>query len=246
MKKILQGKISLSQKVLRVTPGIGLWRWPGNIGPQALGLPQCQGARLVHRWVPDAGRDRGRGVWADSGKEAQSPPWEIRHSFSGRGVCHLGLCSWYQKSWNTRETCKYLLWQSGGPEGSRGCQNNVPIGSPMSGGVKWHLHQACCGTLLDPRAHSGERQWNSWQALNLHLMGLKDSPLCRKCGVGDETSAHILCRCEALASIRHAYLGSFFFEPEDIKHQNLGAIWRFKAAGLPWGNAWGTKGQLKA
>jgi hypothetical protein len=65
-------------------------------------------------------------------------------------------------------------------------------------------------------------------------MGLTDDPLYRKCGEEEETSAHILCRCEALASIRHAYLGSSFLEPEDIKSQNLGAIWRFsKAAGLP-------------
>jgi hypothetical protein len=33
---------------------------------------------------------------------------------------------------------------------------------------------------------------------HLHLMGLVDSPLCRKCGVEDETSAHILCWCEVL------------------------------------------------
>jgi hypothetical protein len=60
-----------------------------------------------------------------------------------------------------------------------------------------------------------------------------DSPLCRKCGAEGETSVHILCRCEVLALIRHAHLGSFL-EPEDIKNQNLGAIWRFrKAAGLP-------------
>jgi hypothetical protein len=71
---------------------------------------------------------------------------------------------------------------------------------------------------------------------HLHLMGLKDSPLCRKCGAEDETSAHIFCRCEALATIRHAHLRSFILEPEDTKHQNLGAIWCFsKAAGLPWG-----------
>jgi hypothetical protein len=68
----------------------------------------------------------------------------------------------------------------------------------------------------------------------LRLMGLRDSPLCRKCGAEDETSACILCRCDALASIKHADLGSFFLEPEDIKRQNLGAIWRFgKAAVLP-------------
>ena len=46
---------------------------------------------------------------------------------------------------------------------------------------------------------------------HLHLLGLLDSPLCRKCEVGEETSAHILCECEALASLRHAYLGFFFF-----------------------------------
>ena len=43
---------------------------------------------------------------------------------------------------------------------------------------------------------------------HLHLMGLSDSPLCRRCGAEDETSAHILCKHEALVSLRHAYLGS--------------------------------------
>jgi hypothetical protein len=45
---------------------------------------------------------------------------------------------------------------------------------------------------------------------HLHLLGLLDSPLCGKCAVKEETSAHILCKCEALASLRHAHLGSFF------------------------------------
>jgi hypothetical protein len=31
-------------------------------------------------------------------------------------------------------------------------------------------------------------------------MGVTNSPLRRRCGVQDETSAHILCECEALAS----------------------------------------------
>ena len=66
-----------------------------------------------------------------------------------------------------------------------------------------------------------------------HLMGLSDSPLSRRCGEQDETSAHILCECEALASLRHVYLGSFL-EPEDIKIINLRAIWNFsKVTGLP-------------
>ena len=35
-------------------------------------------------------------------------------------------------------------------------------------------------------------------------------------GNEEETSVHVLCECEALASLRHAYLGSFFLDPEDI------------------------------
>jgi len=57
---------------------------------------------------------------------------------------------------------------------------------------------------------------------HLHLMGLTNSPLCRRCGVEDKTSAHILCECEALASLKHVYLGSFFLNPQDIKCLNLG------------------------
>jgi hypothetical protein len=66
------------------------------------------------------------------------------------------------------------------------------------------------------------------------LMGLIDIPLCRKCGAEDETLAHILCWCEALASLRLAYLGSLFLEPKNIKNVSLGAIWNFgKVTGLP-------------
>jgi hypothetical protein len=49
---------------------------------------------------------------------------------------------------------------------------------------------------------------------HLHLLELLDTPLCRKSGVKEETSAHILCGCEALAALRDRYLGSFFFKPE--------------------------------
>jgi len=59
---------------------------------------------------------------------------------------------------------------------------------------------------------------------HIYLLGLLGSPLCRKCGVREETLAHILCECEALASLRHVYLGSFFLEPEDIRSFGLGAI----------------------
>jgi len=68
----------------------------------------------------------------------------------------------------------------------------------------------------------------------LHLMGLTNIPLCRRCGVEDETSSHILFECEALTSLGHACLGSFFLVPEDIKSFRLGANWNFsKGTWLP-------------
>jgi hypothetical protein len=81
---------------------------------------------------------------------------------------------------------------------------------------------------------------------HLYLLGLLNSPLCSKCGVKEETSAHILCECEALASLRHAYLGSFLLEPEDIKCLGLGAIWNYiKVTGLPRFHM-GHKGPVKS
>jgi hypothetical protein len=59
---------------------------------------------------------------------------------------------------------------------------------------------------------------------HLNTMGLMDSPLCRKCGAGEETSAHVLCECEALATLRHIYLGFFFLDPEDIRGLSLGDL----------------------
>jgi hypothetical protein len=50
----------------------------------------------------------------------------------------------------------------------------------------------------------------------------------------EETSAHILCEYEALATLKHAYLGFFFLELKDIQSISLGAIWSFSnASGLP-------------
>jgi hypothetical protein len=69
---------------------------------------------------------------------------------------------------------------------------------------------------------------------HLHLLGLLDRHFCRKCGVGEETSAHIMCECEVPASLRHVCLSSFYLEPEDIRSLGLGAIWSCsKVRGLP-------------
>jgi len=65
------------------------------------------------------------------------------------------------------------------------------------------------------------------------MMGLSGSRLYR-CGAQEETSAHILCECEALAILRHTYLGSFFLDLGDVKSLSVGAIWNFsKGTGLP-------------
>ena len=53
---------------------------------------------------------------------------------------------------------------------------------------------------------------------HLHVMGLSNNLICRKYGTKEETSVHILCECEALASLRHAYLDfiSLVFYPCNI------------------------------
>jgi len=68
---------------------------------------------------------------------------------------------------------------------------------------------------------------------HLCLMGIGNYPRCRKCGTEEENSVHILCECEALASLRYIYLGSFFLDPDDITKLGVGAVWRFgNATGL--------------
>jgi hypothetical protein len=68
---------------------------------------------------------------------------------------------------------------------------------------------------------------------HLYVMGLSNNPTCRKCGTEEENSVHILYECEALASLRHTHLGSFFLDHEDIRKLSIGAIWKFaKGTGL--------------
>ena len=54
-----------------------------------------------------------------------------------------------------------------------------------------------------------------------YLLGLLGSQLCRRYGVREEISAHILCECEALASDMRIW-APFSRSPEDIKSLNLG------------------------
>ena len=68
---------------------------------------------------------------------------------------------------------------------------------------------------------------------HLYTTGLIDSLACRRCGAEEETSAHILCQCEALATLRHMK-GSFFFDPQDVRSLGVRVIWNFiEWTGLP-------------
>jgi hypothetical protein len=65
------------------------------------------------------------------------------------------------------------------------------------------------------------------------------------CGTEDETSVRFLYECEALTSLRHAYLGYLLLDPEDITNLSMGAIWNCaKGTGFlyPSNRVLGTKG----
>jgi len=69
--------------------------------------------------------------------------------------------------------------------------------------------------------------------ISIYIMGLSNTPTCRECGTEEETSVRVLCECEALVSLRHTYLGSFFLDPEDMGKLSIEAIWNFaKGTGL--------------
>jgi hypothetical protein len=62
---------------------------------------------------------------------------------------------------------------------------------------------------------------------HLCIMGLSESALCRRCGAEKETSGHVLRTCEALATLRHHYLGSFSLDPKDVRNLALESSWVF-------------------
>ena len=54
------------------------------------------------------------------------------------------------------------------------------------------------------------------------LMGLANSPLCRRRGAQEETSAHVFCECEASGSLRRACLGPFSWIRRMLRASNSG------------------------
>jgi hypothetical protein len=58
----------------------------------------------------------------------------------------------------------------------------------------------CPSTGIQSRVVTGLLTGHNTLRRHLHLLGLSDSPLCRRRGTVNETAAHILCECETLAS----------------------------------------------
>jgi len=64
-------------------------------------------------------------------------------------------------------------------------------------------------------------------------MELIENSLCRKYGVEEDTSAHVLCKCEVLATLKHCYLGTppalffFFWGGVFVRNLSLGAVWNY-------------------
>jgi hypothetical protein len=65
--------------------------------------------------------------------------------------------------------------------------------------------------MTQARSVIGLLTGNNTLRRHLYIMGLNNNPIFRKCGAEEETSVHILCECKALASLRHTYLGYFFW-----------------------------------
>jgi hypothetical protein len=51
-----------------------------------------------------------------------------------------------------------------------------------------------------------------------------ESPFfCKKCEPQEENSALVMCKSEALATLKHTYVGSFFLHSKDVRNLTLGA-----------------------
>jgi hypothetical protein len=74
---------------------------------------------------------------------------------------------------------------------------------------------------IQSSAVSGLLTGRNTSARHLYMMGLMGNPLCGGCGAEEETSAHVLCGCEASAALRHACLPPHFY-PENVRSLKFG------------------------
>jgi hypothetical protein len=58
-------------------------------------------------------------------------------------------------------------------------------------------------------------------------LGLVNSLECDRCKQASETASHVLCDCEALATLRYKYLGFHFMKPGDSEDISVSKILHF-------------------
>ena len=99
--------------------------------------------------------------------------------------------------------------------------------------VLWNVYRATGSMILvfnrrNPRwLYTGLLTECNTMKRHLWLMGLTESPLRRRCGAQKETSAHVLRTYEALVTLSHHCLGSYSFDPEDVRNPALESSWVF-------------------
>ena len=73
----------------------------------------------------------------------------------------------------------------------------------------------------DLRAVVGVLSGHAPVARHLFIMKLCDSPMCTRCGLAEETTAHFLCDCEAFSSLRLQLLGKPVLAVEEVKNLSV-------------------------
>jgi hypothetical protein len=62
---------------------------------------------------------------------------------------------------------------------------------------------------------------------HLFKLGLVNSPMCNQCKQASETASHVLCDCEALATLRFRHLVHHFMKPGDFEDISVSKILHF-------------------
>jgi hypothetical protein len=62
---------------------------------------------------------------------------------------------------------------------------------------------------------------------HLCKLGLVNGPNCNRCTQASETALHVLCDCEALATLRFRHLGYHFMKPGDFEDISVSMILHF-------------------
>nr|CAI5847363.1 unnamed protein product [Callosobruchus analis] len=142
-------------------------------------------------------------------------------------LARMGSGSSFENNWrvdpeSTLSEMEQHLWSSPSGSGtiSRACRENRTI---LSLSLDRSNLRMLVGLLT---GHNTFRR-------HLFVMRVVDDPTCTWCGEEEESSAHILCRCETLGYHRQITLGSRILEPIEIKGAGPKNVLAFaKRAGL--------------